>query len=140
HCAERGGEPALMLAGQDDGADHSDGIERVGQRHQRRVEQRRDPANHLEPDEGRQHDYVQAGDQIRRHSFLLLRSAAYVLLCNVNAGNPKNSRTRAFTTSPSCVTSVSRKISSSGSGWNLPSRNKCSRNAVMLRAYIWLAW
>ncbi len=38
--------------------------ERVGQRHQRRVQQRRHTANHFKADERRQHENVQAVNQI----------------------------------------------------------------------------
>ena len=49
--AEDRRQRALCRARQDDGADHRDGVERVGQRHQRRVQQGRDPPDHLKPDE-----------------------------------------------------------------------------------------
>ena len=57
-----------LRAGQDDRADHRDRIQRVGQRHQRRVEQRRDPPDHLEADESRQHEDVEA---VIRSSFIV---------------------------------------------------------------------
>ena len=57
--------------GDDDGGDHGDGVERVGQRHQRRVQQRRDALDHFEPDEARQDEHVEIGEKIRRHYFLL---------------------------------------------------------------------
>ena len=46
-----GGQRGLVFAGQDDRADHGDGVQRVGQRHQRRVQQRRNAANHFKSDE-----------------------------------------------------------------------------------------
>ena len=67
--AEDGGEARLMASGDDDGADHDDGVERVGERHQRRVQQRRDALDQLEADEARQHEDVQIRDEIRRHAF-----------------------------------------------------------------------
>ena len=96
---------ALALAGQDDRAHDGDRVQRVGQRHQRRVQQRRNPPDHFEADERGQHEDVEAGDQVKLH-----RSAPSA--CRRVAGSAKNSRTRAFTTSPSRVSSVSRMISS----------------------------
>ncbi len=40
-----------------DGGDHDDGVERVRQRHQRRVQQRRNALDQLEPDEARQNEH-----------------------------------------------------------------------------------
>ena len=85
---------ALVFAGEDDGAHHGDGIEGVGQRHQRRVQQGRDSADHLESDERRQHEYVEACDQI---DVIMLP-----LCCGGASRAAKNSRTRGFTTSPPC--------------------------------------
>ena len=52
------GQRGSRAARQDDGADHRDRVQRVGQRHQRRVQQRRNPADHLKPQEPRQHEHV----------------------------------------------------------------------------------
>jgi len=52
------------------------------------------------------------------------------------AGILKNSRTRAFTTSPAFVIMVSRMISSCRFSCSLPSFTMYSRKVVMLRAYI----
>ena len=54
----------LALAGEDDGAHNRNGIQRIGQRHQRRMQQRRDPANHLESDECRKNKDIEAVDEI----------------------------------------------------------------------------
>ena len=118
-------------SGQDDRADHRDRVERVGQRHQRRVQQGRDPPDHFEADECRQHEHVEAGDQVELHVVAPLGPAG--------GGSAKNSRTRALTTSPPRVSRVSRMISSFRSSASLPSLTRWSRNAVTFRAYIWLA-
>ena len=47
----------LLLAGDDDRADDRDRGDRVGQRHQRRVQQPRDVLDDLEADERRQHEH-----------------------------------------------------------------------------------
>ena len=123
----------LLLAGQDDRADHGDRIERVGQRHQRRVEQRRDAPDHLEPDECRQHEHVEARNQVELH-----RSAPSGM--PRSAGSAKNSRTRALTTSPPWVSSVSRMISSFRFSSSLAVLHEVEQERGDVRAYIWLAW
>ena len=45
-----------------DGADDRDGVEGIGKRHERRVEQRRDSPDDLKSDEGRQHKNVESVD------------------------------------------------------------------------------
>ncbi len=45
---QHSGERALMFADQHDRPHHGDRVEGVGQRHQRRVQQRRHAPNHLE--------------------------------------------------------------------------------------------
>jgi len=92
----------MEFAGKDDGPDDGDGIESIRQRHQRRVEQRRHAANHLEPDERRKHKNVQTREQIEFHMLQAPFASA------ASAGKPRNSRTRAFTISPSRVSNVSR--------------------------------
>src|SRR5580698_668418 len=76
--SQDGREGALLFADQDDRADYGDGIESVGQRHQRSVEQRRDVADDFESDECRQHEDEQRVDQIGTHmlpQFSVLGSA-----------------------------------------------------------------
>ena len=68
---------ALGSAGNDDGAHHHNRVQRVGQRHQRRVQQRRDSADHFKSDESRQHEDIQAVDEVERHRFLLRCSGQY---------------------------------------------------------------
>src|SRR5271157_3069914 len=98
-------ERALALTDKDDRSDNGDCVQRVGQRHEWCMKQRRDPANHLEADERGQHEYVKACDHINVHWPSLLASVGI-------AGSAKNSRTRALTTLPPWVSSVSRMISS----------------------------
>src|SRR5437870_209431 len=102
--------------------------------HQRRVQQRRNAADHFKSDKRGQHENVEAGQQVQLHDFATSLDAAG------KAGSEKNSRTRALKTSPSWVSSVSRTISSSRFSCSLPSLTRCSRNALRFRAYIWLAW
>src|SRR5713101_9238573 len=54
--AEDYGEGALVLASQNNGADDGDGVQRVGEGHERRVQQGRDAANHFETNETRHHE------------------------------------------------------------------------------------
>ena len=65
--AENGGEIGFVFAGQDDGADDGDGVERVGEGHQRSVQQRRDAADDFKADECGQHENVKAGEQVQLH-------------------------------------------------------------------------
>src|SRR4029077_9629459 len=65
--AENGGELALVFAGQNDGADHGDGVERVGEGHQRGVQQWGNAANDFKSDESGEHENVKAGDQVQLH-------------------------------------------------------------------------
>src|SRR5579883_1235235 len=140
------GKSRFVLARDHDRADHRDGIQCIGERHERRVQQRRNPANHVKADEAGQNEDKQAVQPSSRHvsSAPAAGSGANELrthlLCPASAGKAKNSRTRSFTISPSRVSSVSRMISSPESRRALPSFSKCSRNDVTLRAYIWLAW
>ena len=57
---------ALLLAGDDDRADDRDRRDRVGQRHQRRVQQPRDVLNDLEADERRQQEHERHRPEIQR--------------------------------------------------------------------------
>ena len=131
HFAHGGG---FVVADDHDGAHHGDGGNRVGERHQRRVQQGRNPANHLQADEGRQHEDVQSHFQVRRHDALPPQNSY-----EPAAVRPSNSRTFGCTTSPPCVTSVSRTISSSRSSASLPSLIRYLRKVAMFLAYIWLA-
>src|SRR5215831_874699 len=118
-----------MTACDDDRRDDDDGVESVGQGHQRSVQQRRNPLDQFESQEPCEDEHKKARDEISRH-----HSSFYVLA--TRAGSEKNSRTRALTTSPSRVSSVSRTISSSRFSCSLPSLTRCNRNAVKFRAYI----
>src|SRR5580698_10331597 len=129
--AEDGGEIGFVFTGENDGADNGDGVERVGERHQRRVKQRRDAANDFESDECGQHENVEACEQIQLHCGVSSLAA--------RAGSWKSSRRRELTMSPPCVTSVSRRMSSFRLRLSLPSLTRSARNVDRLRAYIWLA-
>src|SRR5947209_4334254 len=61
---EHGREAALPLADQYDRAHNGNGIKRVGERHQRRVQQRRDMADDLEADESCEHEYEEGVDEV----------------------------------------------------------------------------
>src|SRR5262249_39586393 len=119
--------PLLVLATDDDDrTHHRDRVQGVGERHQRRVQQRRYPPDHFKTDESGQHEAVEAAHQVQRHE--LATSFA------------KNSFTRGFATSPPRVSRVSRMISSSRLSCSFPSLVRCSKNALRFREYIWLAW
>src|SRR6516164_1148789 len=128
------GQLAFPLARQDDCADHRNGVQCIRQRHQRRVQQRRNAPDHFESYECGQHEHVEARKQIQLHEELLPADV------DSSAGSEKNSRTRAFTTSPSFVSMVSRMMSSCRFICSLPSFVRCCRNALMFRANNWLAW
>src|SRR3984957_8136902 len=74
--AEDGGERAAMFSGEDDGADDGDGVERVGEGHERGVQQRGDLANDFETYESREHENVKAGEQIHLHDYMFSWGAA----------------------------------------------------------------
>src|ERR1700730_2390257 len=95
-----------MFSRQQDCANHGNRVERIGQRHQGRVQKRRYAADNLETDKARQHEHVKAGNLIRLHPSLPSFCSA------TRGGSEKNSRTRALTTSPPCVTNVLWMISS----------------------------
>ena len=105
---ENRGEAGLMAAGDDDGRNHHDGVEGIGQRHERRVQQRGHPLDDFKSHEAGQDEDVQVRNEICWHD----DSSAFVQCAFANAGILKNSRTRAFTTSPPLVIMVSRMISS----------------------------
>src|SRR5579864_4115757 len=91
---------ALLFADEDDGTDDGDGVEGVGERHQRRVEQGRDVADDFEADEGCEHEYEEGVDDVGRHGVSSQFSVASTQIAGAKAGSLKNSRTRAFTISP----------------------------------------
>src|SRR5271155_31775 len=73
--AEDGGESAAMFAGEDDGADDGDGVERVGEGHERGVQQRSDLADDFKTNESGEHENVEAGEQIHLHDYLFSSDA-----------------------------------------------------------------
>src|SRR5258708_26251491 len=92
--------------GENDGADDGDGVERVGQGHQGRVQQRGNAADDFKSDKRSQHENVEAGKQIQLHDF------ASSFIAADNAGRPKNSLTRSLNTPPPRVNNVSPTLSS----------------------------
>src|SRR5262245_29323872 len=129
-----------------------DRVESIGDRHQRRVQQWRDPLDNLKADKPRQHENEQTINECCTHASypsLLRVPHPYRVLCGrgdfdylpcaTNAGNPNASLTLPFTTSPPCATNVSRMMSSLSAERILPSFTRFCRNAVKFRAYIWLA-
>ena len=82
--------PAMMIA-----RDHHDGVERIGQRHQRRVQQRRNALITSKPTKPGQDENIKIRDEIRRHSFLLS-----ALSRPQRRQLRKIPRTRGFTISP----------------------------------------
>ena len=70
HRSENGGKRAVMPAGNDDRRHHHNGVQSVGERHQRRVQKRGHAADHFKSDKSRQHKYIQAIDKIKSHKFL----------------------------------------------------------------------
>src|SRR5215468_8680867 len=141
YSSQRRGQRRRMPPGNDDRRHYHDGIERVGQRHQRRVQKRRDPLDQLKTHKSRQDEKVKIGHEIRWHFFLLELSSLLPVTayCATSAGSPIPSRTRAFTTSPPCVSNVSRIISSLSGGRTFPSFTSTWRKVVRFFAYIWLA-
>src|SRR5258707_12590260 len=53
---------AFVTADQNDGADYSDGVESVGDGHQRGVQERRDALDDFKADEAGQHEYEETVD------------------------------------------------------------------------------
>src|SRR5258708_29232253 len=96
------------------------------------MEKRGNAAYDLKSDKCGQHENVEAGKQIQLHDFATSFDSAG------RAGSPKNSLTRALTTSPPRVSIVSRMISSSKFSCSLPSLARRRRKAVTFRAYILL--
>ena len=89
--AEHGAERRLLLAGEQNRADDGDGRDRVGQRHQRRVQQPRDAPDDVEADERRQHEHEQPVEEIELHGpkSYIIRSAMFV---RVRLRLPRSSR------------------------------------------------
>src|SRR6266700_1591518 len=64
---QNGRECALLFADQDNRTDDRDGIEGIRQRHEWRMQQRRNVADNFESDESRQHEYEKCIDQVGTH-------------------------------------------------------------------------
>src|SRR5579884_3497513 len=122
------------------------------------MQQRGDAADDFKSQKSRQHKNVKVCDKTLWHGALLhfnnlvlretgrpSQAAAQPAVLTekpsaLSAGSEKNSRTRAWTTCPPCVIIVSRVISSSRASSGFPPLNRCVRNVLIFRAYIWLAW
>ena len=80
HGAERGTERRLLFARDDHRADDRDGRDRVGERHERRVQQPRDVLNDLKSDEGGEQEHECHRPQVERgHGESLQRQYAAML-------------------------------------------------------------
>src|SRR5581483_1613055 len=103
----------MRFPGNQNRAHHRNRRNRVGQRHQRRMQERRHAANQFETQKRRKHENVNAEFEIHTLTdppLALTMGAASIA-----------SRIFVFTTEPPCVTSVSRTISSSVSSASAPS-------------------
>src|SRR5579863_4672046 len=105
--AEDSGERGLVLAGEENRSDHGDRVQRVRKRHQRRMQERRNAANHFQADERGEQKYISAGKEVHFHRQVV--SFAWA----TSGGSAKNSRTRGLTTSPPFVRRVLLMMSSS---------------------------
>src|SRR6185312_1658687 len=98
-------------------ADEDDAVDRVRPRHERRVQHRRDLRDDLDADEHGQDEHRDAVQKSHAHA-----------------------ATGSLSTLPSCVTQVSRVISSSKSSVSSePPPRRWFRNVQTFREYIWLA-
>src|ERR1700674_362867 len=105
----------------DDRSHQDDPVDRVGSRHQGRVENRRHLRDDLDPDEDRQHEEGQLVDQLVAHF----------------AGS-RSCLARSLTISPPCVTQLPLVISSSKSRVMAPSLTRWRSRFATLRANSWL--
>src|SRR5216683_1792419 len=104
-------------------AHEDDAVDRVGARHQGRVEHRRHLGDDLDADKDRQHEERELVEQLAGHL------AAAETICFA----------RSLTISPPWVTQLPLVISSSKSSTIDPSLTRCSSRLATLRAYSWLA-
>ena len=74
---------SFVFAGQNNCAYYSNGVQRVGQRPQGRMQQGLDPADHFKADETGEHKYVKTGEQIQLHDLFPSEPAA------TGAANPE---------------------------------------------------
>src|SRR5205814_6091151 len=126
--AERLGEVVVVVGPRElDRADERDRRDGVGQRHQRRVQERAHPLDDLEADEGRQHEDEDGDGEVVGHQPSFPGAAPGTAAtggppgagvgrgCGTGSASPSAWRSRAFVTSPPRATRRSRTISSSGS-------------------------
>src|SRR5262249_55687914 len=130
HGGERGGHEGEDVAERvvrghrdEHGARQDDAVDRVRRGHQRGVQGRGHLADDLEPDQQREHEDGDIGEQFRGHG------AAPPL------GSPvSRAAVSGWTTAPSCVMTTPAWISSVRSMASSPSATICSRSALTLRA------
>src|SRR5467141_3783520 len=113
--AEHDGHRRVGSGGDEDGADQDDAVDRVGARHERRVENRRHFRDDLEADEDRQ-----LVEQLVGHA------APTICLA------------RSLTISPPCVTHAPLVISSWKSSAIAPLLTRCRRRFATFLANSWL--
>src|SRR4051812_16256899 len=111
HLHERVGS---LLPNDEQAAEEHDPVNRVRAGHQRRVQHRRDLRDHLEPEEDREHEHRQLGDEGR------------------GVAHTATSASRLVTQAPAT-------ISSSQSSTNSPSRTNSPTSDATLRESSWLA-
>ena len=111
-------------------ADEDDPVDRVRARHQRRMERRRDLRDHGEPDEDREREDRQRGEQ----RVDLFGGHAWPPVVGAAGAGSSSFFTASATTAPSCVMTVAFVTSSSKSRFSSPSLTIPSSSAEMLRA------
>ena len=121
-------ERVVGLGGDEHRADQHDAVDRVGARHQRRVERRRDLADDLEPDQDRQDEDRQGVEQGFDSGVMRWPPAP------AGAAGSSSFFDGVRTTAPPWVMTVAAVTSSSKSRWSAPSLTMLSRSVEMLRA------
>ncbi len=117
HPAVRNG--AVVGARHDERSDERDRGDGVRRRHERRVQERRDPGDDVVAEESGQHEDVEADFELAAHAVTVAPSAAF---------------TASFTTSPACVTQAPRTTSSVRSIDTAPSFTSSRSSSVTFRA------
>src|SRR6185295_16648873 len=131
----------------EDRADEHDSVNGVRARHERRVEDHGHLGDDFVADEDRENEDRQVAQQHVDHGSLLAVPApaapavpAAPGAAPAPAGCSIRSRVGAWRIFPSCVTQVSRMMSSLKSRFSFPSFTISRAKLVMFREYIWLAW
>src|SRR5439155_23572459 len=118
--AEHDGHRRVGSGGDEDGADQDDAVDRVGARHERRMQDGRHLRDDLEADEDREHEERQLIQKLVGHA------APTICLA------------RSLTISPPCVTHAPLVISSSKSSEIVPFLTRCRRRFATFLANSWL--